>query len=141
MGGIVIHSISFTFSLNVQIETMVSSFGKPLLVIDGYKLRYHHTDIKGNQRWTCSLKSCKATAQTNSSGELTGGTLQHNHQAPGDNALSWEKLKNSVKDRIMMGENPEDVLRNLPHEISRDEVQRLRRYAYEWAAKSKRTSI
>lgn len=113
-------------------ETMISTRGKQVLIIEGHKYTFQKNLAQGNQRWVCYINSCKAYAKTSPSGELYACLLQHNHEPLGDSELNWERLKNTVKDKISMGENIDEVVKNLPEEISHDEVQRLRRYAHDW---------
>lgn len=117
-------------------ETMISNRGKQILIIEGQKFIYHSTLKDDNHKWRCYLKGCKAYAKTNSSGDLYACHLQHTHGPPGNSELYWERLKNTVKDKISMGEDIEDIMQNLPEEVSRDEVQRLKCYANRWILKS-----
>lgn len=117
-------------------ESMISSRGKSLLVLNGYKFRHQKMLINGDQRWACCMQNCLAYARTNPLGELTVCSLQHDHEPLGNNELNWEKLKNTVKEKVMMGEDLEVVLSNLPDEVGEDEVQKLRRRCWDWKTKS-----
>lgn len=120
------------YSSNIQVETMVSRRGKTLVVIGGHKFRYFRRSPNGCQSWRCTAKTCHGSALTNSLGELIGGSLEHNHEAVGDTELTWDKLKNIVKERFLAGESLEEALQNLPYQLNKHEVQRLKKYSTRW---------
>lgn len=83
------------------LKVIVSERGKNLIVLDGYKYRFHKQLTNGVKRWVCSVsgnKKCPAYLKTEGKSDvLVHIADNHNHQALDEKVLNRLALSNSLK--------------------------------------------
>ncbi|KAJ9574686.1 hypothetical protein L9F63_008147 [Diploptera punctata] len=72
-----------------------------LLVIEGFKFRFHKTLANGLQQWTCSIKTCKCFLKLDSSNSVIEKMKNHSHEKVGEKMLQRQKISNAVKRKAM----------------------------------------
>jgi hypothetical protein len=75
---------------------MLSEKGKVLLIVDGFKFRFHKMLCDDVKRWLCTRKTCKAYIKRKHD-VIVEAFLEHNHESDSDQTLNRQKLSNSLK--------------------------------------------
>lgn len=100
-------------------ECIISEKGKSLIVISGYKFRFHKNLAKNVQRWACSKKSCKCFIKVdefqNILPDVSG--LTHNHEGEEEKAILKQKLNNTLKRKAV------DDISSRPSKIIHSELR------------------
>lgn len=75
---------------------MFSARGLPLIVIDGYKFRFHKKLSNNAERWVCTRKTCKSFLKIDQNKHLLVGDKNHDHENE-ESSIPIQKLNNSLK--------------------------------------------
>lgn len=70
---------------------------KKLIVINGYKFRFHKTLNKNVQRWTCCKNSCTAHLKLDEDNNIIDNHSIHNHEQCDEKTLTRQNLSNTLK--------------------------------------------
>jgi len=91
---------------------MLSKRGTQLLVIEGYKFRFHKYLVNDVERWVCTQKLCIAFLKR-SGGETVASDLHHNHPRDSLNSLTRQKVANACKRKAIedIFERPSKIIR------------------------------
>ena len=87
---------------SVTYETMLSEKGKTLIVVDGFKFRFHKSLAQNIQRWACIQKTCKSFLKLDEqSNIMPSSVLEHNHLKDDSHLLDRQKISNSLKRKAL----------------------------------------
>lgn len=79
-------------------HNMISQHGKEVLIINGYKMRFHKMLKNNTKRWCCAKKTCMSYMKTDASGKtVVESHLHHNHELESDGNMLRQMVRNSVK--------------------------------------------
>uniref|UniRef100_A0A2S2R2D7 FLYWCH-type domain-containing protein n=1 Tax=Sipha flava TaxID=143950 RepID=A0A2S2R2D7_9HEMI len=78
-------------------ESMPSEKNKTILIIKGYKFRFHKMLQGEVQRWTCCKNSCKCYFKLFSDNVMLKNCNEHNHEKCDEKILNRQKISNAVK--------------------------------------------
>lgn len=78
-------------------EVIISERGRNLLVLHGYKFRFHKTLANNTERWMCSKNTCKSFLKLGKNEEVLAGPSPHSHEPLEENKLERQKLSNGLK--------------------------------------------
>ena len=77
---------------------MLSQHGKQIIIIDGYKLRFHKILKNYVRQWNCTKQNCKSFMKTDLSGNtVIESHLEHNYENDKQDIMVRQIIRNSVR--------------------------------------------
>ncbi|XP_050518650.1 uncharacterized protein LOC126892875 [Diabrotica virgifera virgifera] len=83
-----------------SVKIVLSEKGKQLIVLNGFKYRFHKFLKNNDKRWMCCAQTrekCKAFLKTQNDNVVTEIRDEHNHSELNEDALKRQMLSNSLK--------------------------------------------
>lgn len=103
-----------------------SEKNKNLIILDGYKFRYHKSLKNNFKRWACTVKTCKCFLKLNGENVIVEKSVEHNHQELNENIMNRQILSNKLKKKAC-----DDLLSRpstlLHLELSKGDIETLTR--------------
>ncbi|XP_050517033.1 uncharacterized protein LOC126891793 [Diabrotica virgifera virgifera] len=98
-----------------SVKIVLSEKGKQLIVLNGFKYRFHKSLKNNDKRWMCcgqTREKCKAFLKTQGDNVVTEIRDEHNHRELNEDALNRQMLSNSLKRKTVedIGERPMKIL-------------------------------
>lgn len=100
---------------------MISQHGKEVLIVNGYKMRFHKMLKNDTKRWCCAKKTCVSYMKTDGAGKtVVESHLHHNHELESDGIMFRQVVRNSARRRAR------ERMDERSRELISSELERLR---------------
>uniref|UniRef100_A0A8D9A100 FLYWCH-type domain-containing protein n=1 Tax=Cacopsylla melanoneura TaxID=428564 RepID=A0A8D9A100_9HEMI len=80
-----------------ELNKVLSERGKELIIINGYKFRFHKNLAHDMQRWKCTKSSCKSFIKTSQLGTILEEPGEHCHPPFETKDIQRQHINNQLK--------------------------------------------